>query len=214
MARLRVLGVDPGSVTMGVAVIDFERGNAVCVHLDSVALKASAKATGDFHARLGAVFSEINQLITQFSPDEFAIEQIFMFRSPESSLKLAQARGAAIAAAVQGGLNVHEYMPATVKQAVVGTGRADKVQVQHMVKRLLNLSQPPPADGADAAAIALCHCYRRTSLIALQTENIPPAKAELLRHLAQSRHRSRSGQESWTELALARARKPKGKPTP
>ncbi|HQS03796.1 MAG TPA: crossover junction endodeoxyribonuclease RuvC [Halothiobacillus sp.] len=213
MARLRVLGVDPGSVTLGVAVIDFERGNATCVHLESVALKAATKATGDFHARLGAVFFEVNQLITQFSPDEFAIEQIFMFRSPESSLKLAQARGAAIAAAVQGGLNVHEYMPATVKQAVVGTGRADKLQVQHMVKRLLNLSEAPPADGADAAAIALCHCYRRTSLITLQAEHIPPAKAELLRHLAQSRHRSRSGQESWTELAMARARKPKGDKT-
>lgn len=218
MARLRILGVDPGSVTLGVAVIDFERGNAHCLHLASVSLsaaiqasprRASAKAGGDFHARLGAVFSEITHLITQFSPDEFAIEQIFMFRSPDSSLKLAQARGAAIAAAVVAGLPVAEYMPAEVKKAVVGTGRADKLQVQHMVKRLLSLADAPPADGADAAAVALCHAYRRSSLIVAQSENLPPAKAELLRHLVQTRHRSRSGQDAWTELAMQRARKGK-----
>jgi crossover junction endodeoxyribonuclease RuvC len=158
---------------------------------------------------LGEVFSRITGLIETYQPNEFAIEQIFMFRSEDSSLKLAQARGAAIAAAVVASLPVAEYMPAEVKKAVVGTGRADKLQVQHMVKRLLNLADDPPADGADAAAVALCHAYRRSSLIVAQSENLPPAKAELLRHLAQSRHRSRSGQDSWTELAMRRARKSK-----
>ncbi len=210
MARVRVLGIDPGSVTLGVALIDYERNRADCVHLSSVSLKTKTPSSASFHARIGAVYAEIHQLIEQFAPDEFAIEQIFMFRSPESSLKLAQARGAAIAAAVVKGLPVAEYMPAEVKKAVVGTGRADKVQVQHMVKRLLNLAEDPPADGADAAAVALCHAYRRSSLIVAQSEGLPPAKAELLRQLAQSRHRSRSGQESWTELAMSRARKIKG----
>ena len=210
MARVRVLGIDPGSVTLGVALIDYERNRADCVHLSSVSLKTKTPSPASFHARIGAVYAEIHQLIEQFAPDEFAIEQIFMFRSPESSLKLAQARGAAIAAAVVKGLPVAEYMPAEVKKAVVGTGRADKVQVQHMVKRLLNLADDPPADGADAAAVALCHAYRRSSLIVAQSEGLPPAKAELLRQLAQSRHRSRSGQESWTELAMQRARKIKG----
>ena len=202
-ARLRILGIDPGSVTTGVAMIEKQGRDYVCLHLQS--LKLSQQAS--FHQRLGEVFSRVSELIDTYQPHEFAIEQIFMFRSPESSLKLAQARGAAIAAAVVKGLSVAEYMPAEVKKAVVGTGRADKVQVQHMVKRLLTLADDPPADGADAAAVALCHAYRRSSLIVAQSEGLPPAKAELLRHLAQSRHRSRSGQESWTELAIRRARK-------
>ncbi|MDD2892525.1 MAG: crossover junction endodeoxyribonuclease RuvC [Halothiobacillaceae bacterium] len=202
-ARLRILGIDPGSVTTGVAMIEKQGRDYVCLHLESLKLGQHAS----FHQRLGEVFSRVSGLIDTYQPHEFAIEQIFMFRSPESSLKLAQARGAAIAAAVVKGLSVAEYMPAEVKKAVVGTGRADKVQVQHMVKRLLSLADDPPADGADAAAVALCHAYRRSSLIVAQSEGLPPAKAELLRHLAQSRHRSRSGQESWTELAMRRARK-------
>ncbi|HES75767.1 MAG TPA: crossover junction endodeoxyribonuclease RuvC [bacterium] len=200
---MRILGIDPGSVTTGVAMIEKQGRDYVCLHLQSLKLGQHAS----FHQRLGEVFSRVSGLIETYQPHEFAIEQIFMFRSPESSLKLAQARGAAIAAAVVKGLPVAEYMPAEVKKAVVGTGRADKVQVQHMVKRLLSLADDPPADGADAAAVALCHAYRRSSLIVAQSEGLPPAKAELLRHLAQSRHRSRSGQESWTELAIRRARK-------
>ncbi|HUX81240.1 MAG TPA: crossover junction endodeoxyribonuclease RuvC [Halothiobacillus sp.] len=187
MARLRVLGVDPGSVTMGVGVIDFERGAARFVHLESLSLKSA----GSFTARLGAIFGLIDDVIALHQPDEFAIEQIFMYRSPESSLKLAQARGAAIAAAVRRGLPVHEYMPAVVKQAVVGTGRADKLQVQHMVKRLLSLQVDPPADGADAAAVALCHCYRRTSLASVLSE-APGAEKTAMQLLAQSRYRRRS----------------------
>lgn len=204
-ASLRILGIDPGSVTAGAAVIEKQGREYVCLHLESLKLAKQ----GSFHQRLGEVFSRISGLIETYQPHEFAIEQIFMFRSEDSSLKLAQARGAAIAAAVVKGLPVAEYMPAEVKKAVVGTGRADKLQVQHMVKRLLALTDDPPADGADAAAVALCHAYRQSSLIVAQSENLPPAKAELLRHLAQSRHRSRSGQESWTELAMQRARKSK-----
>ncbi len=199
---LRILGVDPGSVTTGVAVLDLSQRDPVCLHLES--LRLSSKAC--FPERLGEVFTRITGLIETFQPTEFAIEQIFMFRSPESSLKLGQARGAAIAAAVVKGLPVAEYMPAEVKQSVVGTGRADKMQVQHMVKRLLNLVDHPPADGADAAAIALCHAFRRKSLGVAQSETATPAQAELLRHMAQSRHRSRSGQDAWTELAMQRAR--------
>ena len=200
--RLRILGIDPGSVTTGVAVIEKQGREYACLHLES--LKLSQQAS--FHERLGEVFARLAGLIETYRPSEFAIEQIFMFRSPESSLKLAQARGAAIAAAVTHGLPVAEYMPAEVKKAVVGTGRADKTQVQHMVKRLLNLAEDPPADGADAAAVALCHAYRRSSMIVAQSEGLPPAKAELLRQMAQSRHRDRSGQASWTELAMRRAR--------
>ncbi|MEF3193127.1 MAG: crossover junction endodeoxyribonuclease RuvC, partial [Halothiobacillaceae bacterium] len=93
-ARLRILGVDPGSITTGVAVIELTRGEPTCLHLES--LRLSGKA--GFPERLGEVFTRISGLIETFQPTEFAIEQVFMFRSPESSLKLGQARGAAIAA--------------------------------------------------------------------------------------------------------------------
>lgn len=188
-APLRILGVDPGSVTTGVAVIELWRQEPTCLHLES--LKLSGKA--GFPERLGEVYTRISGLIETFQPTEFAIEQVFMFRSPESSLKLGQARGAAIAAAVVQGLPVAEYMPAEVKQAVVGTGRADKVQVQHMVKRLLKLTDDPPADGADAAAIALCHAFRRTSLMgACEGGSLSEQQRENMRLLAQSRFRRRS----------------------
>ncbi|MDM7321711.1 MAG: crossover junction endodeoxyribonuclease RuvC [Gammaproteobacteria bacterium] len=187
--HLRILGVDPGSVTTGVAVIELVRREATCLHLES--LKLSGKA--GFPQRLGEVFTRISGLIQTFEPTEFAIEQVFMFRSPESSLKLGQARGAAIAAAVVQGLPVAEYMPTEVKQAVVGTGRADKIQVQHMVKCLLKLTDDPPADGADAAAIALCHAFRRTSLMgACESGGLSEQQRENMRLLAQSRFRRRS----------------------
>ncbi|MEW6445488.1 MAG: crossover junction endodeoxyribonuclease RuvC [Pseudomonadota bacterium] len=188
-APLRILGIDPGSVTTGVAVIEKQGREYVCLHLES--LKLSGKAS--FPERLGEVFIRVSGLIDSFLPNEFAIEQVFMFRSPESSLKLGQARGAAIAAAVVKGLPVAEYMPAEVKQSVVGTGRADKVQVQHMVKRLLRLDGDPPPDGADAAAIALCHAYRRTSLMgAVESGQMNEQQRENMRLLAQSRFRRRS----------------------
>ncbi|MGC9455888.1 MAG: crossover junction endodeoxyribonuclease RuvC [Halothiobacillaceae bacterium] len=184
---MRVLGIDPGSVVTGAAVLEFAKGQPRCLHLQSIRLGREKS----FPHRLGAIFEAVSDLIEEFSPAEFAIEQVFMYRSPESSLKLGQARGVAIAAAVVRDLPVAEYMPAEVKQAVVGTGRADKTQVQHMIRHLMSLPEAPPPDGADAAAVALCHCYRRTSLAGAalggqKTDN------EALRLLAQSRYRRRS----------------------
>ena len=206
MTTLRILGIDPGSVNLGLAVIDAPATAPRAIAVSSEALTR----LGAFSQRLGAILSVLDEWIETHRPVELAIEQIFMYRSPESSLKLAQARGVAIAAAARHGLSVHEYMPAVVKQAVVGTGRADKTQVAHMVRRLLSLEDPLPKDATDAAAIALCHLYRRRSLVVAEQAALPPAKAELLRHMAQTRHRRRSGQAAWTDLALERARKPKG----
>lgn len=207
MTALRILGVDPGSVNMGLAVIDAQKTHEPqAIAVQAVALSAH----GAFVQRLGMILTLLDEWIETHRPAELAIEQIFMYRSPESSLKLAQARGVAIAAAVRHGLSVHEYMPAVVKQAVVGTGRADKTQVAHMVCRLLSLNEALPKDATDAAAIALCHLFRRRSLAVADQTTLPPAKAELLRQMAQTRHRRRSGQAGWTELALDRARKSKG----
>ena len=98
-----------------------------------------------------------DDLIAQYAPDEFAIEDVFLARNAQSALKLGQARGVAIAAAVAAKLPIYEYAARSVKQAVVGTGRANKEQVQHMVEVLLDLSGTPQADAADALAIAVCH---------------------------------------------------------
>jgi crossover junction endodeoxyribonuclease RuvC len=107
--------------------------------------------------KLGEIYDGVLQVIDSWSPDELAIERVFMSRNADSALKLGQARGAAIVAAVSSGLAVFEYEARKIKQAVVGTGAADKKQVQHMVKTILGLEGNPQQDAADALAIALCH---------------------------------------------------------
>jgi crossover junction endodeoxyribonuclease RuvC len=100
-------------------------------------------------------------VIAEYQPSILSIEQVFMAHNVASALKLGQARGAAIVACVSQGLTVFEYAPTQIKQAVTGQGHADKVQVQHMIKALLNLSATPQADAADALAVALCHVHTR-----------------------------------------------------
>ena len=112
---------------------------------------------GSIPDRLQKIFAGLTEVIKQFEPHEVAIEQVFMGRNADSALKLGQARGAAICAATALGLPVAEYSARQIKQAVVGTGAADKSQVQHMVGMLLNLKQPLQADAADALAVSLCH---------------------------------------------------------
>lgn len=103
------------------------------------------------------IYRSVCQLIEEHQPQVMAIEEVFLARNVDSALKLGQARGVAIAAGVAHGLDVHEYAARTVKRAVVGTGRAGKDQVQHMVRVLLDLPASPQADAADALAIAICH---------------------------------------------------------
>ncbi len=105
----------------------------------------------------GQIFDGVSQLILQYKPDMFAIEQVFMAKNPDSALKLGQARGAAIVGAAIAELPVFEYSARQIKQAVVGNGGADKSQVQHMVKNILKLPGTPQADAADALAVAVCH---------------------------------------------------------
>jgi crossover junction endodeoxyribonuclease RuvC len=109
--------------------------------------------------RLSAIFDGIRDAIDAHRPEIVAIETAFMSRNPQAAIKLGQARGAAICAAVQCGLEVHEYAPRLIKQALVGRGGADKEQVQHMVRMLLKTKEPFGADAADALAVALCHLH-------------------------------------------------------
>ena len=154
-----ILGIDPGSRLTGYGVIKQEGRNFI--YLGSGCIKAMSSAKEDegkcLAERLQTIFAGVSELIIQFQPQMFAIEQVFMAKNPDSALKLGQARGAAIVAATNNGLTVAEYSARQIKQSVVGTGAADKSQVQHMVKSILKLAGTPQADAADALAVALCH---------------------------------------------------------
>ncbi len=155
-----ILGIDPGSRVTGYGVIKVESGR--CHYLASGCIRIPP---GEWAERLNTVFQGVCELIRQFQPSEFAIEEVFMARNADSALKLGQARGVAIVAASHQGIPVSEYSARKVKQAVVGKGSADKSQVQHMVMALLKLEGMPQADAADALAIALCHANTQQNLI-------------------------------------------------
>ncbi|MBB5320754.1 crossover junction endodeoxyribonuclease RuvC [Marinobacter oulmenensis] len=154
-----ILGVDPGSRITGYGIIRVE--GRTTEYIDSGCIRVGEKPWAE---RLQTIFHSLALLIGEYRPEEFAIEQVFMARNPDSALKLGQARGAAIVSAANSGLPVHEYSARQVKQSVVGNGGADKAQVQHMVQALLKLARKPQADAADALAIALCHAHMNQSL--------------------------------------------------
>ena len=155
-----ILGIDPGSRKAGFGVVRAEKSKASYVTSGIIKLPVHEP----LGSRLGVLFTSINQIIDEFAPEQLAIEQIFLSRSVDAALKLGQARGAAIVACVQRGMKVYEYAARQIKQAVVGTGAADKGQVQHMVKTLLKLPAAPKEDAADALAAALCHVHSSHSL--------------------------------------------------
>ena len=156
-----ILGIDPGSRFTGYGVI--KQQGRTFTYLGSGCIKALSQGE-DLGSRLQTIFAGVSEIILQFKPDMFAIEQVFMAKNPDSALKLGQARGAAIVAATNSELVIAEYSARQIKQAVVGTGGADKSQVQHMVKTILKLPGTPQADAADALAVALCHANSHESL--------------------------------------------------
>lgn len=158
---VRIMGIDPGSQRTGVGIIDVTPSGQL-THVFHTALAVAGEAS--FPLRLKRIFDELCDLIGTQRPDECGIERVFMARNPDSALKLGQARGAAICAVVSQGIEVREYAATEVKQAVVGSGRGDKTQVQHMVGVLLGLKGPLQADAADALAIAITHAHTRASL--------------------------------------------------
>ncbi|AXO62746.1 crossover junction endodeoxyribonuclease RuvC [Pseudomonas sp. phDV1] len=155
-----ILGIDPGSRITGYGVGSrYRRG---CEYVASGCIRTG---NGPLAERLQIVFRGVSEVIRTHGPVTMGIEQVFMARNADSALKLGQARGAAIVAAVEAGLEVSEYTATQVKQTVVGTGAADKQQVQMMVMHLLKLVQKPQIDASDALGIALCHAHHRQSLI-------------------------------------------------
>ncbi len=155
VATIRVLGIDPGSQRTGFGVVD-----ATGSRLAYVASGVIRTSQGEFAARLCEIFRCMQSIVAQYQPQEIAIEKVFVNRNPDSALKLGQARGAAICGTAESNADVFEYATRQIKQAVVGTGSAEKAQVQLMMRSILKLEAPVPADAADALAAAVCHALR------------------------------------------------------
>lgn len=163
----KILGIDPGSRVTGFGVIALE--GTKTRYLSSGCIRVQAV---EIPQRLGEIYQEVSRLVNEYQPQALAIERVFLHRNVDSALKLGQARGAALVAAVNHGLAIYEYSPNVIKQTVAGRGHADKAQIQYMVKTLLNLSAIPPPDAADALAAALCHAHH----CLWGTSEKPPAK--------------------------------------
>ncbi len=151
---MKILGIDPGSRLTGYGIIEIVPNGYR--YIASGALKIQAD---DFPRKLKQVFDGILQLVEMYQPDQMAIEQVFMSKNADSALKLGQARGAAICAVQTHDIPVFEYAARQVKQAIVGKGSADKLQVQQMVKLLLNIQGDLQIDASDALGIAICHAH-------------------------------------------------------
>jgi crossover junction endodeoxyribonuclease RuvC len=152
---LRILGLDPGSRRTGFGVIECHRGGYA--HVVHGCLNVGAAPMPE---RLRRIFTELSALIAEHRPREVAVERVFVKRNVSAALKLGQARGAALCA-VPEGLAVFEYAPTAIKQALAGTGGAQKLQVRHMIQVLLRLTGALPLDASDALAVAVCHAHHR-----------------------------------------------------
>jgi len=155
-----ILGIDPGSRKTGFGIISHVGGSSEYITSGVIRLPEQ-----ELPERLRIIYESVTELVERHGPQELAVEQVFMARSADSALKLGQARGAAIVACVAQRMPVSEYSARQIKQSVVGSGAADKQQVQHMVRVLLDLPAEPAEDAADALAAALCHAHTRQSLV-------------------------------------------------
>ncbi|PPD46980.1 MAG: crossover junction endodeoxyribonuclease RuvC [Methylobacter sp.] len=160
---MRILGIDPGSRITGYGIIEnHPQGHR---YIASGCIRISADYFPD---RLQQIFDGLCHVVAQYHPEEMAIEQVFMHKNADSALKLGQARGAAICAVQSTGLPVFEYAARQVKQAIAGKGNADKLQVQHMVKMLLNIQGELQIDASDALGISICHAHYQQTALRLQ----------------------------------------------
>ncbi|OQY28513.1 MAG: crossover junction endodeoxyribonuclease RuvC [Candidatus Cloacimonetes bacterium 4572_55] len=157
-----VLGIDPGTVVTGYGLIKLEDNLVRPIHFGVIRMKSKSH----LHTRLKKIYDELTKIIQANKPEAVALEGVFYSRNVKTALHIGHARGAAILAAENYGIHVHEYSPRQVKQAVTGKGAASKEQVQLMTQRLLHMSDPPtPLDTSDALAIAICHLIKTEKCI-------------------------------------------------
>ena len=157
---MRILGIDPGYAIMGYGVLDYNGNRFKTVGYGSVETEAGLPMP----ERLKLLYDGLTEIIQKYEPDEVSIEELFFNRNVTTAIGVGEARGVAMLACVEGGLVVSEYTPMQIKQALVGYGKAEKAQVQMMVKTILNLPEvPKPDDTADAVAAAICHAPSRNA---------------------------------------------------
>lgn len=149
-----ILGIDPGIAIVGYGLIECKGNKFNAIEYGAITTDSKCP----FPYRIKTIYEEMISLIDKYTPTDLAVEELFFNKNVKTAIKVGQARGVEILAAVNKGVNIYEYTPLQIKQGVVGYGRADKKQVQEMVKMLLNLKDiPKPDDVADALAVALCH---------------------------------------------------------
>ena len=158
LPAITILGIDPGSQVTGVGVIQARGQQLSYQYAESLKL-----GKADLSQRLKCLYGDLQSVIEQFRPDVVAVERVFIAKNPHSALVLGHARGAAVLAAVNNDIAMVEYSATEIKKTVVGRGRADKAQVQHMMRILLGLRAAPAADAADALAAAVCHAHHLQS---------------------------------------------------
>ncbi len=155
-----ILGIDPGSRKCGYGLI-----NAVGSRLDYLTCGVIRVETLAFPDRLQVIFESLSHVIAEYQPQFAAIEEVFVGKSASSALKLGHARGVAMVVCSNHKLEIFEYATRKIKKALVGTGTADKAQMQHMIKTLLRLSDTPGEDAADALSVAVCHAHTQHTLV-------------------------------------------------
>ena len=151
---MRIIGIDPGTGILGFGIIDVEKGQPKLV--DGGVIRTPVKE--DDAVRLLTIYEELTEIIKQTKPDMMSVEKLFFARNVTTAMTVAQARGVVLLCGMQAGLTIHEYTPMQIKQAVTGYGKADKKQMQEMVRVILKLTEiPKPDDAADALAAAITH---------------------------------------------------------
>lgn len=159
---MRILGIDPGYAIVGYGVLDYDRNRFSVVNYGAITTEAGKP----FDSRLKEIYDDMCSLLDMAKPECMSIERLYFTNNKTTGIDVAQARGVIMLAAAQRGIEIYEYTPLQVKQAVVGYGRAEKHQVQEMVKNILNLKEvPKPDDTADAVALAICHGHSSGSAL-------------------------------------------------
>jgi len=154
-----ILGIDPGYAIVGVGIIEYKGNKFRTIDYNAITTDAGVPTP----ARLKKIYDELNLYIKKYKPDAIAVEELFFNTNQKTAIHVAQARGVIIIAAVNNEIELFEYTPLQIKQAVTGYGRADKKQIQQMVKMFLGLNAvPKPDDVADALAVAICHAHSNT----------------------------------------------------
>ena len=157
---MRILGIDPGYAIVGFGVIDYEGSRFTLVDMGAITTPAEMA----FEARIKAIYLDMCELISSYIPDEMSIEKLFFNTNQKTAIDVAQARGVTILPAIMQGIPIYEYTPLQVKSSIVGYGRAEKKQVQEMVRTMLHLKEvPKPDDTADAVALAITHALSLTT---------------------------------------------------